>query len=169
MSNGLNLLLSGLIVIALCLSASASAKRQGTTWNYYHFNGQEFVAGQPGEGSFIAVRDGSLPVLLTEPAKVEAVALPAGKGAVAGISYIQSSGGKLGGRPGHVPASRAPVNIFSGNKLAKTVETDQLGYFTAVLDAGTYRIGTPPLAIEVVIKSGTTTLASLRSGKRMVD
>jgi hypothetical protein len=34
-------------------------------------------------------------VVLAKPVKIEAVALPSGKGAVAGICYIQSSGGKL--------------------------------------------------------------------------
>lgn len=169
MSHCSRLLLAGLIMMALCLTASAAAKRQGTAWNYYYFDGNGFVAGQPAEGSVVAVREGSLPVVLAQPAKPEAVALPAGKGAVAGICYIQSSGGKLGGGQGYIPASGVSLKIFSGNQIAATVETDENGYFTAVLGAGDYRIGNPPLSIEVHITNGTTTLASLRSGKRMVD
>ena len=170
MSAASHLLFAGLIVVVMSVTAFAGAKRQDVAWNYYHFNGSSFVAGQPQEGPFVALREGTIPVVLTKPVKTEAVALPSGKGAVAGICYIQSSGGKLGGGGnGYVPASGLQVNIFSGSHVVTTVETDENGYFTAVLNAGNYRIGNPPLTIEVSITRGTTTLASLRTGKRMVD
>lgn len=170
MSAASQLLFAGLIVVVLSVTALAGMKRKDVAWNYYHFNGSSFVAGQPKEGPFVALREGSIPAVLTKPAQIEAVALPSGKGAVAGICYIQSSGGKLGsGGNGYVPASGVQVKIFSGSRVVTTVETNENGYFIAVLDAGNYRIGNPPLTIEVSIARGTTTLASLRSGKRMVD
>lgn len=170
MSAASHLLFAGLIVMVVSVTAFAGAKRKDVAWNYYHFNGSSFVAGQPKEGLFVAVREGAIPVVLAKPVKIEAVALPSGKGAVAGICYIQSRGGKLGGGGnGYVPASGLQVDIFSGSNVVTTVETDENGYFTAVLNAGNYRIGNPPLAIEFSIARGTTTLASLRTGKRMVD
>ncbi|MBL0226763.1 MAG: hypothetical protein IPQ16_14660 [Geobacteraceae bacterium] len=45
-----------------------------------------------------------MPVVLTRPAQVGTTALPPDRGALAGISYIQSSGGRLVGSLGYIPA-----------------------------------------------------------------
>ncbi|BCS55901.1 hypothetical protein [Geobacter sp. SVR] len=165
------LLLTGLLLAITFGTASAAAKRQGTAWNYYHFNGRAFVAGQPADvRPFVAVRERSLPVVLTQPGPVQPAPLAAGKGAVVGICYIQTSGGKLASSgTGYQPCPRLSLPIFSGASTVTTVETDQNGYFTAVLDAGTYRIGTPPISAEVTVEDGTTKLVHLMAGKRMVD
>ena len=163
-------ILSGLVAFAGCATAPAVSKRPIDTWIYYHFDGRDFVAGQAeGGGVYVAMREYQRPLLLDGTAKIEAAALPPGKGAIAGICYIQGTGGKLVSKAGYAPCSRMPVRIYSGDTLVTTVQSDEQGYFVAVLDAGSYRIGHSPLAAEWVVENGRTTLVPLRAGKRMVD
>ena len=163
-------ILAGLVAFAACATATAVSKRPIDTWIYYHFDGQGFVAGQPdGGGVYLAMRENQRPLLLDGAAKIEAAAMPPGKGAIAGICFIQVSGGKLVSKAGYAPCSRVPVRIYSGDTLVTTVQSDAQGYFVVVLDAGSYRIGQPPLAAEWVVENGRTTLVPLRAGKRMVD
>ena len=54
-------------------------------------------------------------------------------------------------------------------KLHVTVQTDEHGYFVAVLAAGKYSIGSGPFTAEISVDRGITTLVPLRAGKRMVD
>lgn len=163
-------ILAGLVAFAACVTAPAVSKRPSDTWVYYHFDGQSFVAGQPeGGGVYVAMRERQRPLLLEGAVKIEAISLPPGKGALAGICYFQVSGGKLGNKAGYAPCPRMPVRIYSGDTLVATVPSDEQGYFVAVLDAGSYRIGQPPLAAEWVVENGRTTLVPLRAGKRMVD
>lgn len=167
---GLKILLAGLALTLMSSAALAVAKWQGDMWNYYHFDGHAFAAGQSTDGSpFLAVRNGVWPVLLTETAKIEAVALPEGKGALAGICYIQSSGGKLAPGPAYAPYPRMPVQISSGNKILTTLETDDHGYFVAALTAGRYVVSTGAAKVEVTVEKDKTVLVPLRAGKRMVD
>jgi hypothetical protein len=170
MWTALKILLAVSAVAVLSSSALAAAKWQGDMWNYYHFDGHGFEAGQVTDGSaFLAVRNGVRPVVLTEAAKIEAVALLDGKGALAGICYIQSSGGKLAAGHGYAPHPRMPVRISSGNKVLVTVETDDQGYFVAVLDAGRYVISSGAVKVEVTVEKDKTVLVPMRTGKRMVD
>lgn len=167
---GSTFILTGLAVIVMCVAVSAASKRPGTTWNYYHFDGHIFVAGQPPDGGpFLAVRDRAVPVVLTRDARIEAVALPPDKGAIAGICYIQSSGGKLASSSGYAPCPRTPITISSGNKTVASVLSDEDGYFVAILVAGRYKIGSGAFAAEATLENGTTVLVPLRAGKRMVD
>ncbi len=169
MSTGITILLSGLLAGAMCVTALAAANLPNSHWNYFHFDGRGFIAGQSTGGMpFVAVRDGVRPVVLTPGAKIEAVDLAAGTGAIVGICYIQSSGGKL--KPGvpYLPCTRMPVQFFSGDKLMAATETDDQGYFQAVLATGRYRVRSKE-EIEVTVGNGVTTLVPLRAGKRMVD
>lgn len=170
MSSGSTLILAVLAVIVMCVAVSAASKRPGAAWNYYHFDGHGFVAGQPADDSpYLAVRDRAVPLVLTRAARTEAVALPANKGALAGICYIQNSGGKLAGGSGYAPCPRTPITISSGNKDVTTVLSDENGYFVALLAAGSYRIGSGAFAADVTVENGATVFAPLRAGKRMVD
>jgi hypothetical protein len=169
MSAGFNVLLSGCLVAIMCVMAVAAAKRPSGQWNYFHFDGRGFVAGQATDGTaFVAMRDGVRPVVLTHAATVEAVNLTKGAGAIAGICYIQSSGGKLTPGPAYLPCTRVPVQISSGGRVVATIETNEQGYFLATLPAGRYRISSKE-QIEVLVENGITTLVPLRAGKRMVD
>ena len=170
MSSGSTLLLAVLAVIIMCVAVSAAARRQGTVWNYYHFDGHAFAAGQPDDNSpFLAVQDRAVPVVLTRAAQIEATPLPPDKGALAGICYIQSSGGKLAGGPGYSPCPAIPLTISSGTTVVVHTETDRSGYFIALLSAGVYRISSGAFAREVTVEVGKTTLGALQTGKRMVD
>jgi len=167
----IQLLLVFLLCMALPMPASAAANRPADVWNYYHFDGNAFVPGPAIDGSaYVAVREKVRPVILTAQASdIEQTALPDESGVIAGICYLQSSGGKLGGGSGFKPYSRVPLLISSGGKQFVTVQTDDLGYFVVVLPAGTYSIGSEPFTAEITVERGITTLVPLRAGKRMVD
>ena len=170
MYSGSTLILAGLAVIVMCVAVSAASKRPEAAWNYYYFDGRGFVAGQPPDGGpFLAVRDHAVPVALTRADRAEAVALPANKGALAGICYIQSSGGKLAGGRGFTPCPRTPITISSGNTVVTSVLSDENGYFVAILAGGSYRVGSGVFTAEATVENGTTLLVPLRAGKRMVD
>ncbi|MBC8017199.1 MAG: hypothetical protein H7X83_01600 [Verrucomicrobia bacterium] len=170
MYSGSTLILAGLVLIVMCVAVSAASKRPGAAWNYYHFDGRGFVAGQPPDGGpFLAVRDHVLPVEMSRAVKIEAVSLPKNKGAIAGICYIQSSGGKLEGGRGYAPCPRTTITISSGNTVVTSMLSDENGYFVAILAAGSYRVGSGAFAVEALVEKGTTVLVPLRAGKRMVD
>jgi hypothetical protein len=170
MSTGSTFLLAVLAVAVICVAVSAASKRPDPIWNYYHFDGHSFVGGHPDDGRpFLAVRDHAVPVVLTRMTKVEAVALPPDKGALAGICYIQSSGGKLGGGRGYAPSPRTSLTIYSGETVMLLTQTDESGYFVAVLPSGSYRVASGAFVAEAAVGTGTTTLVPLRTGKRMVD
>ena len=171
MPKAILLLLIILVCTALPATIFAAGKRQTNTWNYYHFDGNAFIAGPAADGSaFVAVREKIQPVVVTaKSSQSEQIALPDGAGVIAGICYIQSSGGKLASGSGFIPCSRVPLQISSGGKQLVTVQTDDQGYFVVVLPAGTYSVGNGPIAAEIVVERGITTLAPLRAGKRMVD
>lgn len=164
-------LLALLVGMAVSVSASAAANRPPSVWNYYHFDGSAFTPGPAVDGSaFIAVREKAQPVVLSAPAaNTEQTPLPDGTGVIAGICYLQISGGKLGGGGGFSPCQRMPLTVFSAGKPFVTVQTDDNGYFVVVLPAGTYSIGGEPFSADITVERGITTLAPLRVGKRMVD
>jgi hypothetical protein len=171
MSKAILLLLVFLICTALPAAASAAGERPGAVWNYYHFDGIAFTPGPTVDGSaFVAILEKVRPVVLTALASdIEKTALPDGEGAIAGICYLQSSGGKLGSDGGFKPFPRVPLLISSGGKELVTVQTDDHGYFVVVLPAGTYSIGSGPFTAKITVERGITTLVPLRAGKRMVD
>jgi hypothetical protein len=170
MSTGSTLLLAVLTVAVMAGVVSAFSLRPEATWNYYHFNGSGFSAGQPADQRpFMAVRDHVLPVVMLRMAKVEAVALPPATGALAGICYIQSSGGKLGGGRGYSPSPRTPLTMYSGQTVVLLTQSDDSGYFVAVLPDGAYHVVSGAFTAEAIVEKGTTTLVPLQTGKRMVD
>lgn len=171
MSKAIHLLLILLICVVLPAAAAAAGKRPAEAWNYYHFDGNAFTSGPAAEGSaFVAVQERVRPVVMTSlTTLLEQITLPDGEGVIAGICYLQSTGGKLGGGSGFKPYPRVPLLISSGGKQLVTVQTDDNGYFVVVLPAGTYSVGSGPFTAEITVERGITTLVPLRAGKRMVD
>ena len=171
MSKAIFLLLALIFCASIPATADAAANRPAAAWNYYHFDGSAFTPGPAVDGNvFIAVREKLLPVVLTAtPATIDQTPLPDGTGVIAGICYLQISGGKLGGGGGFQPCQREPLTIFSAGKPFVTVQTDDNGYFVAVLPAGSYAIGGEPFSAAITVERDITTLAPLRAGKRMVD
>lgn len=162
--------LAGLLVATICVTASALAKRPADIWNYNYFDGREFVAGKPPDGGpFLALREQMSPVVVSGTAKIEEVALSPGKGAIAGLCYIQRSGGKLTNLNGYASVPGTPVRIFSGGKMVASVEADEHGYFVAAVTAGKYSVSSGPAMVELTVENGKTILVPLRTGKRMAD
>ena len=169
MSTGLNVFLAGVALAVMSLTAAAAAKRPGGRWNYFHFDGRGFVAGKAADDSpSVALRAGVRPVIVAKGAKPEPVSLDGQTGALVGICYGQSSGGKLKVGAAFLPYPRLPVRIFSGETVVAATQTDAEGYFLVMLPAGRYRVKARQ-EVEVTIENGTTTLLPLRAGKRMVD
>ncbi|NTW98797.1 MAG: hypothetical protein HGB35_02495 [Geobacteraceae bacterium] len=160
-----------ILCAALPAGVFAAGNRPADVWNYYHFDGTAFTPGPSTDGSaYVAVREKVQPAVLTAQAPdIEQAVLPDGSGVIAGICYLQSSGGKLGGGGGYKPYPRVPLLVYSGGKPLVTVQTDDHGYFVVVLPAGTYSIGSEPFTAEITVERGITTLVPLRAGKRMVD
>lgn len=167
----LSLFLALLLCAASAATALAAAKRPADPWIYYHFDGIGFKPGpSPDNKPYVAIRERLRPVLLTsQTSPVESIELPEGSGAISGICYIQSAGGKLGSGGGYDPCPRQPLLISSGGRQLVTVQTDENGYFVVVLPAGNYAIGSGPFAAEIPVERGITSLVPLRAGKRMVD
>ena len=167
----IHMILALFICSLLPAQVIAGGKRPVDTWTLYHFDGTAFVSGPATDGTpFMAIREKVRPVILTTmAAPIEQTPLPDGSGVIAGICYLQSSGGKLGGGSGFTPYARVPLQISSGGKEFVSVQTDDQGYFVVVLPAGTYSVGSGPFAAEITVDRGVTTLVPLRAGKRMVD
>lgn len=167
----IKLFLAAIFFTALAATVQAAAKRPTELWSYYHFDGIGFKAGTSPDGKpSVAVREGSRPVLLQSAnSTTDSIALPDGTGAISGLCYIQSSGGKLGSSAGYIPCQRVPLVVSSGGKQLVTVQTDENGYFVVVLAAGTYQIGSGAFTAEIPVERGITSLVPLRAGKRMVD
>ncbi len=161
------MLLLALSVMLFSFDASALARRPAGQWAYFHFEGGQFVPGKPEAGIFVAVQDGVVPMVETSEVKLMAKKLPVGTGALAGICYVQSYGGKLKPAGGYHPVPMQEVQISTGDRPILTVQTDGNGFFATALPTGIYRVGKQ--GVEVKIESGTTRLLPLRVGKRMVD
>lgn len=168
MSSGFRFCLVALTVALTCLTAHAFAKRPAELWSFYYFDGKTFVAGKPAPLSpFVAVRDGFVPVVETREERIKAEKLPTGTGALAGICYVQSYGGKLKPAGGYHPVPMLSVQVSAGDKPVTTAQTDGNGFFVTALPPGTYQVGNQ--GVEVRVESGTTLFVPLRVGKRMVD
>jgi hypothetical protein len=170
MLNLTTLLLALLAIAVMCGAVSAASRRPAPVPNYYYFDGHGFVAGQPSDNRpYLALRDNELPVVVNRATKREAVALSPDHGALAGICYIQSSGGKIADSSGYLPCPRTVITISSGSRVVTTVQSDDNGYFTVVLVEGVYKIDTGAVWAEARVEKGKTVLVPLRAGKRMAD
>lgn len=133
-----------------------------------HFDGSAFregnIVGQPA----VATRIGHYPQLLQEGSPREIRPLPPGTGALAGICYIQQSGGKLGSHPTFLPRSDMPVTV-RGAGVEKEIHCDGNGFFSLALPPGRYEVRSGAYSGTVTIELDKTTLIPLRGGKRMVD
>lgn len=168
MPSGLRFCLVALTVAMTCLTAHAFGKKPLELWSLFYFDGKAFVAGKPAPMTpFIAVRDGYVPVVATREERVKEVKLPPGSGALVGICYVQSYGGKLKPAGGYHPVPMLEVQVSEGEKATAPVQTDADGYFVAILPAGNYRVGNQQA--EVKVEEGKTSFIPLRVGKRMVD
>ena len=133
-----------------------------------YFDGSVFREGKTAGQPAIATRIGHYPQLLQDGSSREAVPLPSGTGALAGICYIQQSGSKLGSHPAFLPRPGMPVNV-SGTGVEREARCDEHGFFSLALPAGRYNVRSGADSRAVTIEQDKTTLIPLRGGKRMVD
>jgi hypothetical protein len=162
-----------LLVAAVSLvPVSAGSRRPTDVWNYYHFNGTTFLPG-PGEegGVMVAVREKLQPLFMTAyGTDISSTPLPDGSGAFAGLCFSQSYGGKLGVHSsGYDLLSHLPLQITGAGINPVTLQTDEHGYFMAVLPAGSYSVRVGQIIADITVERGVTKLMPLRIGKKMVD
>lgn len=165
------LLFSILFSPAIFFTASCShSNSRMHLWQPYTFNGVEFVnqkiAGHPS----IWVRDGYSP-RTSEPDKVTADTgkLAPRSGAVSGVCYIHTSGGKFADRGGFEPLADEQITIRNARYGVSVIRSDAAGFFMEELFPETYELFCRGAKSEVVVREGKTVLTVIRGGKRMVD
>jgi hypothetical protein len=107
-----------------------------------------------------------------EKLAVDTGKLPPGTGAVAGICYLQTSGGKLNDNTDNTTIKPYPdeqIVIKNNQEGISVTRTDDAGYFIEALFPGKYELLCRGAGKPVTVKRGETTLVPLRGGKRMAD
>jgi hypothetical protein len=135
----------------------------------WRFDGKEFVPGTGDGNMVVLVRDGYLPVVRTRDASIPSTPLPDGMGVIAGICYVNVTGGRLAALSGARPEGGCRVEAIGALLPAGRVTADQHGFFSLTLPAGTYEVRTAGSMVNLTVTEGRTTLVALRTGKRMVD
>ena len=164
--------LLGLVLLSLGMALPGEGgmfRNLGHSAHPWQFDGREFVPDAGPGGMVVLVRDGYLPVLSTGDESAPSSSLPEGRGAIAGICYIQTAGGKLATRSGALPEGDCRMEIMGASQASWRVTADKHGFFTLALPAGTYEVHGAGSPITVTVTEGRTALVALRTGKRMVD
>lgn len=165
------LLFSILFSPAIFFTASCSHSNSlAGPWQTYTFNGAEFVTQQISGLPSIWVRDGYQPQT-GEPEKlaVDIGKLSPGSGAVAGICYIRTSGGKLVDRSGIDLLADEQITIRNAKFGITVVRSNSAGIFTEELFPGSYELFCRGAKTDVTVREGKTALTAIRCGKRMAD
>jgi len=160
-------LLAPLLLSLIACTSSAFSPR---TWQAHTFAGPEFLPGEkPGRPS-LWLRDGFIP--RTDKPGAQAVdigRLPPKSGAVAGICYLQTSGGKLVDQADFQAFPDEQITIRNDETGIFITRTDDNGYFIEMLYPGKYEFYCRGAVSSAVIAEGKTTLVQIRGGKRMAD
>ena len=151
-------------LIFSCAGGHASA------WKPYFFDGVNFSPASDSTSTAIWLRNGHFPST-SEPTAGSASSdrLPPGTGAVAGICYSQTTGGKIAAQHSFTPYPNEQITFKSKSEGVSVKRSDKDGYFAAYMKAGDYELFCRGARIEFRIKQGETTLVPIRGGKRMVD
>lgn len=159
-------------VLALLIFTITAACAGGNSslWRPYTFDGTKFALSTAADAKSIWLRSGHFPMISAKKqSSAHSDRLPPGTGAVAGICYRQTAGGKLSGQNSFEPYPDEQITIQSKTDSVFVTRTDKNGYFTAYLAAGSYELFCQGIRIDIMIKQGETTLAPIRGGKRMAD
>jgi hypothetical protein len=157
-----------LAVMPLIICTDCALSGASDVWRNYTLGSDGLREVKEHSGTHLRVRDGYVPILSSGGALPAEAPLPAGMGALAGVCYVQSSGGKLRDASGYLPLAGAVVEVSGGTrKLA--VRADREGYFLLSLPAGEYTVQVAGFSYRVTVEKGKTSLVALRGGKRMVD
>lgn len=154
----------------LPLSSCTLSAQSASPWHPYTFNGQEFIEGEIKGLQPLWLRDGFTPRLeKPDKAAEDNRRLPPKSGAVAGICYLQTSGGKIANQSGITPLADEQITINSMREGAFVTRTDADGLFIETLDPGEYVFSCRGAGSQAEVKTGETTLIRIRGGKRMAD
>lgn len=148
-----------------------SCAGQGSSrWQPYIFDGIGFSPPAAIIPGTIWLRSGHFPAISeTAPAAERSDRLSPKTGAVAGICYLQSGGGKLSGQETFTPYPGEQITLKNKQHGVFVTRTDTNGNFAEQLPAGDYELFCRGSRSEITIKQGETTLAPIRGGKRMLD
>lgn len=139
-------------------------------WSPRYFDGMNFSPNTATSSKAIWIRNGHFPATAeTPPGSASTDILPPGTGAVAGICYIQTSGGKLSDQNRFTPYPEEQITFRSKTDGVSVTRTDKDGYFAEYLPTGNYELFCRGVRTEIRIKQGETTLVPIRGGKRMAD
>jgi len=152
------------------LTSCAITTRNGSNWQAYTFTGSEIIPAEAGGIKTVWIRDGFMP-RGEKPGVQESDlgSLPPKSGAIAGICYIQTSGGKLVDQSGYSLLKDEQITIKSTRDGIFVARTDEQGIFIEPLYPGEYEFSCRGAGRTAVIKEGKTALVQIRGGKRMAD
>ena len=164
------LILTAALAALIPLTAACSLSASPSKWQKYSFNGQEFQTGGIENRPSIWLRDGYTPKV-EEPrdASLDYGKLPPKTGAVAGVCYLQSSGGKFADQSGTRPLPDEQITINSSKYGVSVTRSDAAGFFIEELFPGEYQFFCRGIGIAVRVKEGVTVLVPIRGAKRMAD
>ncbi|HZV80966.1 MAG TPA: hypothetical protein VFF53_02240 [Geobacteraceae bacterium] len=158
------------LITLLSLSSCTLPAQTASTWQPRTFNGKEFVPGESKEMPSFWIRDGFIPRTDKPGDQVVNIGrLPAKVGAVAGICYLQSSGGKLSDKSGVTPYADEQITIKSAREGIFVARTDDNGLFIETLYPGEYEFSCRGAGSSAIVTEGKTTLVHIKGGKRMAD
>jgi hypothetical protein len=164
------MLIIRVIILLLFPLTFSCAGTNSSPWKAYTFDGTNFSPSTESFSRAIWLLSGHFPST-TEPttgaARLER--LPPGTGAVAGICYLQTSGGKIFGQNSFSPYPNEQITFKSKAAGVSVTRTDKKGYFAETLSAGDYELFCRGVRTDFTINQGETTLVPMRCGKRMAD
>jgi len=162
----LSLQLAALLMLTSC----SITTRNSSNWQPYTFTGSEIIPAEANGLKTVWLRDGFMPRGEKPGAQESDLgSLPPKSGAIAGICYIQASGGKLADQSGYAVLMDEQVTIKSTRDGIFVARTDEKGVFIETLYPGEYEFSCRGAGRTAVIKEGKTTLVQIRGGKRMAD
>lgn len=153
-----------LLIFPLIFSCAGGSH---SLWKPYIFDGAKFSPAENSPGA-IWLRSGHLPAT-AEPSPESSYKLPPDTGAVAGICYIQTTGGRISEHNLFTPYPDEQITFRSKTEGVSVTRTDKDGYFAEYLPTGNYELFCRGARAEFRIKKGETTLVPIRGGKRMAD
>lgn len=155
------------MILTLSLSCAGV---DSSLWKPYTFDGKSFSQSEETNSGTIWLRSGHFPSLSAiAPGSVRSDRLSPKTGAVAGICYLQTSGGKLAGQKSFTPYPNEQISLKSKMHGVFVTRTDNNGNFAEQLPAGEYELSCRGGRAMITIQQGETTLTPLRGGKRMAD
>jgi hypothetical protein len=164
------LMLTIVLAALLTLTASCSLSASPTKWEKFTFNGQDFQTGRFENSPSIWTRAGYTP-RIKEPdsASRDSGKLPPKTGAVAGICYLQTSGGKIAVQSGAIPLPHEQITFRNREFGTSVTSSDVAGFFIKELFPGDYQLFCRGAVVDVRAIEGQTVLVPIRGGKRMAD